>query len=60
MSTPPAGIPETDWLTTPTAVRSLFLAQLREIDQLRGQLTALATELAQLQERIGRSSGNSS
>ncbi len=59
MSTPPAGIPEADWLTTPTAVRSLFLAHLREIDQLRGQLTALATELAQLQERIGRSSRNS-
>ena len=60
MSTPPAGIPETDWLTTPTAVRSLFLAQLRENEQLRGQLSALATELAQLQERIGRSSRNSS
>ncbi len=60
MSPPPAGIPEADWLTTPTAVRSLFVAQLREIEQLRGQLTALATELAQLQERIGRSSRNSS
>ena len=60
MSPSPAGIPEADWLATPTAVRFLFLAQLRENEQLRGQLTALATELAQLQERIGRSSRNSS
>ena len=60
MSTPPAGISEADWLTTPTAVRSLILAHLQENEQLRGQLTALASELAQLQERIGRSSRNSS
>jgi len=40
MSTPPAGISEADWLATPSAVRSLILAQLRE--------------------RIGRSSRNSS
>jgi hypothetical protein len=38
----------------------LILAHLQENEQLRGQLTALATELAQLQERIGRSSRNSS
>ena len=60
MSPSPAGIPEADWLTTPTAVRSLILAQLRENAQLRGQLTALATELAQRRERIGRGSRNSS
>jgi hypothetical protein len=60
MSTPPAGISKADWLTTPTAVRSSILAQLQETEQLRGQLTALASELAQLQERIGRSSRNSS
>jgi transposase len=60
MSTPPAGISEADWLTTPTAVRSLILAHLQENEHLRGQLTALASELAQLQERIGRSSRNSS
>jgi transposase len=67
MSTPPAGIPETDWLATPASVRTLILAQQQEIqalrqenDELRGQLTALATELASLRERIGRSSRNSS
>ena len=60
MSTPPAGISEADWLATPSAVRSLILAQQQEIEQLRGQLTALASELASLRERIGRSSRNSS
>jgi hypothetical protein len=60
MSTPPAGISEADWLATPSAVRSLILAQLQENDELRLHLTTLATELAQLQERIGRSSRNSS
>jgi transposase len=60
MSPSPDGIPEAVWLTTPTVVRCLILAQLREIEQLRSQLTALATEPAQLRERIGRSSRNSS
>jgi transposase len=59
MSTPPAGISEADWLATPSAVRSLILAQLLENEQLHCQLTVLATELAQLRERIGRSSRNS-
>ena len=36
------------------------MAQQEEIEQLRAQLTALATELANLRERIGRSSRNSS
>jgi hypothetical protein len=36
------------------------LAQQEEIEQLRTQLTALATELASLREQIGRSSRNSS
>ena len=65
--THPAGIPETDWLATPACVGTLVLAQQQEIqalrqenDELRGQLTALATELASLRERIGRSSRNSS
>ena len=67
MSSPPAGIPEADWLATPASVRTLILAQQQEIqalrqenDELRSQLTALASELAQLRERIGRSSRNSS
>jgi len=42
------------------AVRALLLAQQEEVEQLRAQLTALATELASLRERIGRSSRNSS
>ena len=67
MSSPPAGIPEADWLTTPASVRALILAQQQEIqalrkenDELRGQLAGLATELASLREQIGRSSRNSS
>ena len=67
MSAAPAGIPEADWLATPASVRTLILAQQQEIqalrrenDELRRQLTALASELASLRERIGRSSRNSS
>ena len=67
MSSPPAGIPEADWLATPASVRTLILVQQQEIqalrqenDELRSQLTALASELASLRERIGRSSRNSS
>ena len=60
MSTTPAGIAEADWLATPAAVRAFILAQQQEIEQLRSQLAALATELASLRERIGRSSRNSS
>ena len=60
MSATPAGISEADWLLTPRAVRAFILAQQQEIEQHCVQLTALATELAQLRERIGRSSRNSS
>ena len=60
MSTPPAGISEADWLATPGSVRTLILGQQQEIEQLRSQLTALASELSELRERIGRSSRNSS
>ena len=67
MTTPPAGISEADWAATPVGVKAGFLElvsqcqrQQQEIEQLRAQLTALATELAHLRERIGRSSRNSS
>ena len=67
MSALPAGIPDADWLETPASVRALINAQQQEIpalrqenDELRVQLTGLATELANLRERIGRSSRNSS
>ena len=67
MDAAPAGIPDAHWLATPVSVRALILAQQQEIqalrrenDELRSQLTALATELANLRERIGRSSHNSS
>jgi hypothetical protein len=59
MGGPAAGIAEADWLTTPVAVRKLVLAQRDAIEQLRDQLTALATELASLGERICHSSRNS-
>ena len=60
MEAPPAGISEADWLTWPAGARTFILAQQDEIEQLRAQLTALATELANLRDRIGRSSRNSS
>jgi transposase len=47
-------------LSWPDGARAFILAEQEEIDQLRVQLTALATELASLRERIGRSSRNSS
>ena len=59
MSTPPARIPEADWLSWPPEARQFILVQPQEIEQLRSQLTALASELAQLRERIGRSSRHS-
>ncbi len=60
MCSPPAGIPEADWLSWPPEARAFILAQQQDIEQLRSQLTALATELARLREQIGRSSRNSS
>ncbi|MFO0017276.1 MAG: hypothetical protein ACK52U_12070, partial [Synechococcaceae cyanobacterium] len=60
MSTPPAGISEVDWTSWPAGARQLIRAQQLENDELRDQVTALATELASLRERIGRSSRNSS
>jgi transposase len=67
MTTPLAGITEADWAATPVDVRACFLElvsqcqkQHEEIEQLRAQLTALASELASLQERISRTSRNSS
>jgi transposase len=67
MGTPPPGISEADWAAIPVGVRAGFIElvqycqeQKEEIEQLRAQLTALATELASLLERIGRSSRNPS
>ena len=60
MGSAPAGISEADWSATPAAVRAFILAQQQENEQLRSKLSALATELAGLRERIGRSSRNSS
>jgi hypothetical protein len=74
MTTPPAGISEADWAATTVSVRAGSLEVLDQLqrqqqeiqglrlenEQLRAQLTALATELAQQRERIGRSSRNSS
>jgi transposase len=60
MTTPLAGISDADWVSWPAGARDLIVAQLEEIEQLRTQLTALATELASLREQIGRSSRNSS
>ena len=67
MSNAPAGIPEAVWLSWLSEARQFILLQQQEIqalrqanDELRSQLTALATELASLREQVGRSSCNSS
>ena len=63
MSSAPAGISEADWLATPASVRELVgqvQALQLENEQLRQQLTFLATELAGLRERLERNSLNSS
>jgi hypothetical protein len=63
MSAPPAGISEADWDATPASVREIVgqVQALRdENDQLRQRLTALANELTELRERMGRHSRNSS
>ena len=67
MGAPPTGISEADWSATQVGDRAGFLELLQhgqeqqeEIEQLRAQLTALATDLASLRERIGRSARNSS
>jgi hypothetical protein len=63
MTAPPAGISEADWASTPASVREIVgqVQALRdENEQLRAKLTALATELAGLRQRIGRNSRNSS
>jgi hypothetical protein len=67
MDAAPAGISKADWLAWPAIARVLFrtqqvetLALRQENEQPQTQLTALATELASLRERIPRSSHNSS
>ena len=68
MSAPlPAGVSEAVWLSWPANARKCILdqrdelrAQKEEIEHLCRQLTALASELSVLQERVGRRSRNSS
>jgi len=67
MGAPPAGISDAVWLSWPAEAREFILdqqgelrAQQEEVEQLRAQLTALATEVASLRVRNGRSSRNSS
>jgi predicted transcriptional regulator len=64
MGISPAGISDANWVSWPVEAREFILdrqeelrAQEEEIKELRAQLTALATELASLWERIGRSIG---
>jgi hypothetical protein len=59
-TSPPAGISKADWQATPSAVKTLILAQQEELQQLRAQVSTMATELARLRERIGRTSRHSS
>jgi len=60
-----AGMSGTDWLATLAAVRSFILVQQaeqqahqQEVVLLLSQPNVLASELAQLRDRIGRSSRN--
>ena len=60
MAAPISCFGDADWLSWPADAREFVLIQQEQIDQHRMQLTSLATELANLRERIGRSSRNSS
>jgi hypothetical protein len=64
MCTPHVGIPEADWPANSASVRMEIIRQ-KEIqvlrqdnDELHCQLSALATELASLRDRIRRNSRN--
>jgi uncharacterized coiled-coil protein SlyX len=67
MGAAPAGISDASWLLWPAEARAFILeqqrelwAQKKEIERLHSQLTDLAMQLADLRERIGHSSRNSS
>jgi len=67
MGAAPAGISDADWLLWPAEAREFIhdqqrelWAQKEEIERLHSQLTDLAMQLADLRERIGHSSRNSS
>ena len=60
MGCPPIGISEEEWVSWPAGARDLIVSEQQEIEQLRRQLPALATKLASLRERVGRSSRHSS
>ncbi|MFZ9754387.1 MAG: DUF6444 domain-containing protein, partial [Cyanobium sp.] len=53
---PGISVAEADWQATPAADRAFIVAQQQENAELRNQLT----DLAQLRERLGRSSRHSS
>jgi hypothetical protein len=46
MTTPPADISDPDWVSWPAGARELILSQQEEIEELRSQLTALASSVA--------------
>ena len=54
------GISDADWLSWPADARVFIMVQQEELEQLRVQLTALATEFVSMRERIGRNFRNSS
>ncbi len=63
MTTPPAGISDADWHSTPESLRDLLVQPQvlqQENEQLRQQLTAQAVRISELEERLGRNSRNSS
>lgn len=60
MGGPLSGISREELLSWPAAsARELIVSQQQQMEQLLRQLAALATELASLRDRVGRSSRNS-
>lgn len=56
----PPGISPEDWVATPVAVRALLLTLLQTIEQLQPQMLDLQQRVADLEERLGQNSRNSS
>jgi transposase len=53
-------ISEQDWKQTPLAVQAVVIGLWQQVQVLQGQVEALQAEVAQLRERLGQNSQNSS
>jgi transposase len=57
---PELPITEEDWKQTPPAVQAVVIALWQQVNVFQAQVEALQAEVAQLRERLGRNSQNSS